>query len=67
MSKLFGGSKTPPPQPTPAAPMPDAQSPAVLEARRKQAMEMMQRAGRQSTILSDANRGGDSFSNTKLG
>lgn len=67
MAKLFGGSKTPAPTPTPAAPMPDAQSPAVLEARRRQQMEMMQRAGRQSTLLSDANRGGDSYSNTKLG
>ena len=39
------------PEPTPPAPMPDQQSPAVLEARRQQQMGAMQRAGRSSTIL----------------
>jgi hypothetical protein len=60
-------------QPTPAAPMPDNNSPAVLEAQRKAAAEAAARAGRTSTILTDnegpaANRrGSDSYSGRTLG
>jgi hypothetical protein len=49
-----------------AAPLPDEYSPGVLEARRRQQMDMMGRGGRRSTILSEE---GDSgiFSGGKLG
>jgi len=66
MAKLFGGSKTPAPTPTPPPVMPDPQNPAVLEVRRKRSLEMMQRAGRQSTILSEGG-GGDSYNSKTLG
>jgi hypothetical protein len=47
--------------------MPDSTSPAVLEARRKAQMDIMGRAGRQSTILTaPKDRGGD-YSATTLG
>lgn len=65
MAKLFSAKKTPAPEPTPPAPMPDPQSPAIMEAKRRTMEQMMQRAGRQSTILSDA--GGDSYSRKTLG
>lgn len=48
---LFGGEK---PQLQPVTRMPDAQDPAILEAKRKQQAEMMARGGRDSTILSDS-------------
>lgn len=49
MSSLF---KTPaPPQPVFAPPMPDAQSPQVLNAEQQSAAAATSRAGRQSTIL----------------
>lgn len=60
--------KSQPQQPTPPAPMPDPMSPAVMEAKRKKSTEMMNRAGRASTILSQANQGqGGDFSAQKLG
>lgn len=65
MAKLFSAKKTPAPEPTPAAPMPDPQSPAIMEAKRRTMEQMMQRAGRQSTILSDA--GGETYSRKTLG
>jgi hypothetical protein len=47
--------------------MPDTNSPAVLEARRKAQMDIMGRAGRTSTILTaPKDRGGD-YSSTTLG
>jgi hypothetical protein len=55
MTDIFGGGNDtpppPPPPPKPPAPMPDPDSPAAIEARRKAAMDVMGRAGRQSTIL----------------
>lgn len=66
MAKMFGAKSAPPPTPTPAAPMPDPQSPGILEARKKSAESIMSRAGRASTILSAENNGGN-YSATKLG
>lgn len=51
MSFLVGGGKTP--QVKPPTPMPDDQSPAVLEAKRRNAMASATRGGRQSTLLQD--------------
>lgn len=48
---LFGGSK---PQLQPVTRMPDAEDPAILEAKRKKQSEMVARGGRESTILSDS-------------
>lgn len=44
-----------PPPPAPPPPMPDQTSAPVLEAQRKAAEKIMQRAGRHSTILSAEN------------
>lgn len=41
---------------TPPPTMPDAQSPEVLDAKRKAAQDAMARAGRSSTILSQSMR-----------
>lgn len=60
--------KSPPVVPTPPAPMPDPNSPAVLEARRKKTSDMMNRAGRASTILSQGGgAGGSDYSAKTLG
>ena len=74
MSGLFGDDSPPPPPPPPKppAPMPDPLSPAAMEARRKAQMDIMNRAGRQSTILTaPKNRGGQrasgDYSGTTLG
>lgn len=70
MSGIFGQQPTvvqSAPTPKPPAPMPDADSAAVREARRKAQMDIMGRAGRSSTILTEPkNRGGD-YSSTTLG
>lgn len=50
--------KSQPVTPTPPAPMPDPNSPEVMEARKKKTAEMMNRAGRSSTILSGGNAEG---------
>lgn len=66
MGSLF--AKPPPPQKP--APMPDAESPDVIEARRKAQQEVLSRGGRTSTILTGAkDRGGDqpTYIATKLG
>lgn len=71
MSGLFGGAKQP--QAQAPAPMPDASSPAVLEAQRKAAAEAAARAGRASTIMTEAGgpaanqRNTDSYSGRTLG
>ena len=49
MSGLFGSPKVP--QVAVAAPMPDANSPAVIEAQKQQTAAALSRSGRQSTIL----------------
>lgn len=74
MAGLFGGGqKAQVIEPTPPAPIPDSQSPAVLEAQKKAAAEAAARAGRLSTIMTDknapeSNRGNtDSYSNRTLG
>lgn len=69
MSTLFNPK---PPQQQAPAPMPDPQNPAVLEASRKAALDITQRAGRSSTILTDATTRGqdtktDTFAGNKLG
>jgi len=66
MSGLFA-----PKMPTPQAPapMPDDQSAAVLEAKRKAQADILARAGRSSTILTapkDRTTGGD-YNSTSLG
>jgi len=69
MSGLFS-SPPPPPMPKlqPPPPMPDPESPAVKEAKRLAALDMLQRAGRESTILTSAdNRGSADYSRTTLG
>lgn len=64
MGSLFG-SKTP--NPKPPAEMPDDQSPAVLEAKRKAAMDAAARAGRASTILTSGGDNGATYSGKTLG
>jgi hypothetical protein len=65
MSGLFSTNA---PTPKPAAPMPDSSSASVLEARRRAQLDIMNRAGRSSTILTaPRDRGGDSYSSTTLG
>lgn len=55
MSKMFSPKKAPPaPVPTPPVVMPTPDTTSVLEAKRKNTDAAMQRAGRASTILSDA-------------
>ena len=73
MGGLFSKPSMPPiPEPKPPAPMPDSESPAVLEAKRKAQMDIMSRAGRSSTILTapegrGGGNGGESYSSTRLG
>lgn len=45
-------SPPPPPEPKPTPPMPDMQSPQVLEAQRANTAAILARSGRRSTILS---------------
>lgn len=54
---------------TPPAPMPDSNSPAVLEAQRKAQSDILARAGRQSTILTAPQNRGNSgpYTSTALG
>ena len=51
MGGLFGKK----PEPTPAARMPDAEDPAVLEAKKRAANAAQARSGRASTVLSARN------------
>lgn len=69
MTALFS---TPQPQaapaPKPPAPMPDTESPSVIEARRRAEQNVLNRAGRRSTILTaPKDRGGSDYSSTTLG
>ncbi len=69
MSGIFGSQQSTPapaPTPKPPAPMPDTDSAAVREARRKAQMDIMGRAGRQSTILTAPKDRGD-YTSTTLG
>jgi hypothetical protein len=57
MSGLFGGGNEPqppppPPAPKPTPPMPDLESPMVLEAGERRKAAILARGGRRSTILS---------------
>ncbi len=55
MGSLFKPKKAPPaPAPTPPVVMPTPDTTSVLDAKRKNSELAMQRAGRASTILSDA-------------
>lgn len=57
MTALFSTPKAPAaPSPKEPAPMPDAQSPAVLAAQRKAQADILARAGRSSTILTSPDR-----------
>ncbi len=70
MSGLFGNDRpqvvtapapsAPPPVVTPPATMPDSQSPAVLEANRRAQQNVLNRAGRTSTILTAPTQRGNS-------
>lgn len=67
MSGLFAPDTPAPVAPVvkPPAPMPDSNSAAVMEARRKAQTDIMGRAGRSSTILTaPKDRGGDYSANT---
>lgn len=55
------------PKPEPVATMPDAQSPAVLEAGRMAQQQAMARGGRRSTILSGGRGGYDNYSSSRTG
>jgi hypothetical protein len=68
MSGLFSSPPPPPPpRPIPPARMPDKEDPVIQEARRKASIDALNRAGRESTILtSPDNRGGD-YSRKTLG
>lgn len=68
MGSLFGGGSKP--TVTPPAPMPDEESPQVLEARRRERERIMSRGGRSSTIMTNPDtRSGssDSYSGRTLG
>lgn len=71
MAGMFSSPAPAPAAPTPKAPapMPDTSSSAVIEAKRKAQMDIMSRAGRQSTILTaPKDRPGDgSYVATTLG
>lgn len=67
MPGLFGSSP-PTPQVAVAPPMPDAQSPSVIEAQNAAALQATKRSGRSSTILGkQAPTVADSYSGSKLG
>lgn len=67
MPGLFG-STPPPPQVAVAPPMPDQQSPTVVEAQNAAALQATKRSGRSSTILGrQAPTVADSYSGSKLG
>ncbi len=78
MSALFGGGQSQPatPQVAVAPPMPDPNSPSVMEATNAAAVTALQRSGRSSTVL--AKQGtpaaaprapvqADAYAGTKLG
>lgn len=74
MSGIFGAPKAP--AVMAPAPMPDPQSPAVLEAQRKAGSNAMARTGRASTVLGVQGKGnpaqpnpvgGDSYAGSRLG
>lgn len=50
MSGLFGGG-TKKPKPVPPQRMPDPEDPALVEARRRKALDITARGGRSATIL----------------
>lgn len=59
----------PPPEVKPPAPIPDQNSPAAMEANRREQQKIMGRAGRSSTILTaPGQRGGaPDYTASKLG
>lgn len=69
MAGLLGGKSASIPDPKPPTPMPDSTDPAVLSAERKRRQGMMNRGGRQSTILSGAAPSGamPEYSREKMG
>jgi hypothetical protein len=69
MGGLFK-SPPPPPKPKPPPPMPDERSPALEEAKRRQAADALSRQGRSSTILTSPGQrggGGGDYGSSKLG
>lgn len=70
MSQMFAKAIPPAPAVQPPAAMPDPESPQALEAKRRQQLDIMGRAGRSSTILTAPdNRGnsGTAYTGSKLG
>lgn len=69
MSGLFSPKIPPAPVAKEPAAMPDSNSASVMEARRRAQADIMNRAGRSSTILTAPKDrgGGDSYSATTLG
>lgn len=69
MTSMFQRPQAPAatPDPKAPAPMPDPDAAAIIEAKRKAQSDIMNRAGRTSTILTPPkDRGGD-YSSTALG
>lgn len=67
MSAMFAPKAVTAPAPQAPAPMPDSESPAAREARRRKQMDVLSRAGRSSTILTPPKTGGDTYAAKKLG
>lgn len=73
MASLFAPKRPPqiiqaaPPAPKDPAPMPDTDSPAVMEARRRAQADILRRAGRSSTILTAPEQRGGDYTGSKLG
>lgn len=68
MTSIFGSPPAPAASPAPKAPapMPDTEGAAIREAKRKAQLDIMGRAGRQSTILTAPKDRGD-YTSTTLG
>lgn len=68
MSAMFAPKAVTAPAAQAPAPMPDSDSPAAREARRRAQMDVLSRAGRSSTILTPPkSNNGDSYAAKKLG
>lgn len=58
MDALFGG-RPKPPAPPPPQPIPDLEDPAIMAKKRRTLESAMVRSGRQSTVLTGDEYGGD--------
>jgi hypothetical protein len=64
MSGIFSKPKVP--EPAPPAVMPDPEDPSIRERQRRVAMDMLTRAGRRNSILSQAGAEGGTYSGHTL-